>query len=1127
MTLTPGMPGSEHQAEVSALIATLQQADERLDKLLLGRVDAVTSQDGRILVLQRAQHRRQLRETARQAAILSALPSPIAVLDGQGVIVSVNEAWQCFAAANGLVMHDQGVGASYLGVCDAAQGDGATRARQAAAGIRAVLDGSCPMFTLDYGCDSPTERRWFLMRVVPLTDTQPHGAVVMHVDISQRKQAETALHASEIEFRTLADAMPQMVWTAKAQGGLLYSNQRWGEYTGLTQEEGLGDGWSGVMHPDDLQRAWDALHQAMQTASIYTTEVRLRRADGIYHWWLVRAVAQRDAQGEVLKWFGTSTDIQHLKAAESEQTRTNRELMRQGAELRVLIDLMPAMVWFKDTDNKVLRVNQRAAQRLGRTIGEIEGQSAEALFPEQAASHFAADLAVIRSGQPALGLVTNVRDADGERWLQTDRVPYRDDSGQVVGVVVMAQDITDRKRDQDALHQLNAELEQRVRSRTREAVLAREEAEQANRAKSGFLAAMSHEIRTPMNGVIGMLDVLHQSSLTERQVEMIDLIRDSAFSLLQIVDNILDFSKIEAGRLSVEHAPVALAELVEKTCGMLDPLAAKQNVRLSVFVDPALPRRLRGDESRLRQVLVNLAGNAIKFSGGRSTAGRVSVRMVPVANSAHGVALDLVVADNGIGMDEAALGHLFKPFEQADASTTRRFGGTGLGLAITDMLVHLMGGTIAVHSTVGRGSTFTVRLRLALDAGDSRPTPGRELAGMPCRIVGAEEPLGDDLSAYLRAAGATVRRSSDLAAAGTAGAEAGLQVWLVLPDALPDVTLARPAELPAMADAGGMADIRFVTLRWGHRRRPRMASIDCVTLDINAAPRRTVLKAVGMAADRPITDDTQVDVPIRPNPGHAPTRLQALEQGRLILVAEDNDINRIVVLQQLALLGFAADCVADGAQALVSWRTGDYALLLTDLHMPQLDGHALASAIRAEETAGRRTPIIALTANALRDEERRCRASGMDGYLTKPVRLTQLKAAVEGWLGASPARADASRTTAHAAAAARPAPADLDVLAALVGDDPVVINEVLHAFRASATLSGELIRDAAARGAMPAVADAAHKLKSAAQSIGALRLAELCAQIEHMATHPAAEPSPLLPLFDAELQAVLRFIAPA
>jgi two-component system, sensor histidine kinase and response regulator len=1109
MDLTPPPP-IDSEEEVAGLIEQLHAADQRLEHLLKGEVDSVTDRRGRTTVLRRAQGHLRQSELARQAAIVNALPACIALLDARGGIVLTNTAWQRFSGAS--TMHAPGhtVGLNYLGICDLASDEDSGDAKKVAAGVREVISGRAESFSMEYACHSPAQQRWFLLTASPLADGSSRGAVVMHLDVTQRrqaaeamatlslrterkerrlstalasipdfiqifdrngrllfanqplldfwgvaldaavghnfrelnyprrmaatlqrqvarvfetkeavsdehryadvagavtffeiglspalapdgsvefvvgttrniterKQAEIALRESEEGFRAMAESMPQIVWVARPDGWNTYINSQWLAYTGLPLEECLGHGWSMAFHPDDVRAATDAWNLATKTKGAYLIEARLRRADGIYHWWLMRAVPVLDAAGSVLKWLGTGTDIHALK-------------------------------------------------------------------------------------------------------------------------------------------EMNAELEVRVAERTVELNFAREQAEEANQAKSAFLATMSHEIRTPMNGVIGMIEVLHQTSLKGHQVEMIDLIRDSAFSLLQIIEDILDFSKIEAGKMEVSNEPLPFADTVENVCGMLDHLAVKQGVRMTVFVDPALPRMVVGDQSRLRQVLVNLTGNAIKFSGGRPQGGDVGVRAVLVERTDATVTVDLIVSDNGVGIDEVTLPRLFNPFMQADASTTRRFGGSGLGLAISDMLVRLMDGTISVRSTAGTGSTFTVRLPFAVGAPepDIAPEPPL-LQGLNCRIVGSHLGMAEDFEASLRAAGVVVERFAGLAEAVATAQSAGLWTWLMLPGAkLPDMQ-----RLREMVPCPGEASTRFVVLGWGKRRVPQLDAPDVVSVDADSLLSRTLVRALSLAAGR--SREVPADEALAQLASEGPpTRQEALQQRRLILVAEDNHTNRVVVLKQLALLGFVADVAVDGCEALERWRSGDFALLLTDLHMPGMDGYELADAIRREEPAGKRTPIIAFTANALRDEEVRCLASGMDGYLSKPVRLLQLKAAIEPWLGPAPP---------DGVAATRPPLVDLAVLNALVGENPATIAEVLRAFRETAMLSKSQLDQALAEGKGLAAADVAHQLKGAALSIGARHLGELCGRIEEAGmAGDTRGVSGLLQPFTVELDAVIGFAAPA
>ncbi len=554
----------------------------------------------------------------------------------------------------------------------------------------------------------------------------------------------------------------------------------------------------------------------------------------------------------------------------------------------------------------------------------------------------------------------------------------------------------------------------------------------------------------------------------------------------------------------------------------IDEMAQKKGVTLTLFVDPAIPGHVEGDALRLRQVLTNLLNNAIKFSSGQPRPGRVSVRAVLVKNDARECWVEIDVTDNGIGMDGKARANLFKAFSQADASTTRRFGGTGLGLAIVDRLVKLMGGKITVQSVPGKGSSFRVRLPFgAVPAEVDGKALASEVAGLSCVVVGKAGGLADDLATYLADAQAHVERVPDLA--GARQWQAGrndLSVWIV--DADQQSTPTGQLQAADRIEQG----VQFVVLlvERGKRRRARAVGSNTIMIDGNALNRRTFLRAVAAAAGRASLEVEAID----PVPGKgvviAPSREQALRERRLVLVAEDNETNRKVIAHQLALLGYAADVAPDGREAWRLWSSGEYALLLTDLHMPHMDGYELARAVRSTEVPGAHFPIIALTANALKGEDQRCRASGMDDYLSKPVSLLKLKAALDRWLQAGEA-ADAMVVPAEGPALSgqcvTPRSLDVDVLRALVGDDPRVVNDFLIDFRDGAVSLAAELRAACAASQPSRAADTAHKLKSTARAVGALALAELCETIESEGKAGNADTlAALLPRFDAELAAV-------
>jgi PAS domain S-box-containing protein len=798
---------------------------------------------------------------------------------------------------------------------------------------------------------------------------------------------------------------------------------------------------------------------------------------------------------------------------------------------------------------RIVFVNDAFVRTTGFARAQVVGQNPRLL---QGPLTEAAELARIRSAlersEPVHAELVNYASNGLPYWVEMEIVPVSvGDERKISYFVAVQRDITERKQQEAALRELNAELESRVRSRTEELKIARDEALQANRAKSAFLATMSHEIRTPMNGVIGMVEVLQQAQLQQGQLEMVELIRESAFSLLGLIDSILDFSKIEAGHLSLEQRVFDLPGLIEKVCQLQDQGAQARGVRLSYCIDPAIPAQLLGDETRIRQILVNLLGNAIKFSSGGATAGMVRVSARLLEQRRRRISVELRVTDNGIGMDAATVARLFKPFTQADASTTRRFGGTGLGLAISANLLGLMQGTIAVDSRPGEGASFRVVLPLDRLAEDAEPPPVWA-GGLHCMLIGAQitpQPLLDDLRVSLQRLGIAVADCPDPAAAATAAAAGapqapGASVWLVAPG----VDVPAPERLPTQDRGDAGAPTRWVLLRLDEGRGVRALAADVVGADLGALSLRTLRRWLCAGASGR-DDEDAAPPPVLLALPPAPTRDEAIRQHRLVLVAEDNETNRKVIARQLALIGIAADIAVNGREALDCWRARRYALVLTDLHMPEMDGYELAAAIRAEEPHGQRTPIVALTANAMRSEEQRCLREGMDAYLTKPIQLPQLRQAIEDWLKtsamaegkAAPERslrapdkptepAAPAKPAQDPTPAGRPPPADLSVLTELVGDDAGVIAELLQSFRDSALEVCERLRHGL-QGGTPNAASQAHKLKSGARSIGAHRLAELCAAIEAAGAGGAERLPALIDALDGEVQAVLEFIAPS
>jgi PAS domain S-box-containing protein len=675
-----------------------------------------------------------------------------------------------------------------------------------------------------------------------------------------------------------------------------------------------------------------------------------------------------------------ATPATHVDSLPSQSTSAPR--LSDSVLLRIL-EAMPNPLFVKDAAHRRILVNQAWERFTGKRREDVLGRTDYDFFPRELADvYWKNDDEVFASGGTTQHEERLTDESGRDRWVITRKTVVSDESGQPVLVGILTE-ITERR-------QMEAEL-----ARARDLAL------ESARSKSEFLANMSHEIRTPMNGVIGMAGLLRDTRLDRQQFEFVRTIQDSADSLLTVINDILDFSKVEAGKLHFDNVDFELRAVLEGVTDLLAELAEAKKLELSVFVDPEVPEALRGDPTRVRQVLANLVGNALKFT----ERGEVAIRATLVDADETHATLRVEVRDTGIGIAPDAQARLFQPFMQADGSTTRRFGGTGLGLAISRRLVELMGGTIGVDSLPGAGSTFWFTSRLARVSQVRRPLPARTSARLgELRVLIVDDHatnrqiLHHQLGNWgVETGQADGGRSAlhELRAAARHGAPYDLAIL--------------DAHMPGM---DGLQVARAI------RSDPALADTCLVMMTSLHPAAGDELRAAGLAATltKPVkraqllqclTGVLGVDAP--PSPGAPPPIDAVVPDGLpltrgLVLVAEDNPVNQRVAIAQLTKLGFRAHVVDNGREAVDALGTLPVDLVLMDCQMPELDGYGATRTIR-QQGDGRRLPIIAMTAHALEGERRRCLEAGMDDYLSKPIQLEALRAMLDRWCPATAAQA--------------------------------------------------------------------------------------------------------------------------
>ncbi|HEY0864750.1 MAG TPA: CHASE domain-containing protein [Lacunisphaera sp.] len=812
---------------------------------------------------------------------------------------------------------------------------------------------------------------WTDFEMQPLRDEAGvvTGFMSIQLDITERKHAGEELARREAQFRFILNALPVGVsWRSYGEAQDTWVNDAVLRLTGLNREEAMdNNSYRAITAPADWARQeaeYERLHRG--ETDRFSLEKRYLRLDGTEVNGLLDVQVFRGPDGRILQEVSTIADLTELK-------NISRQLAGQEARLRFIFDSVPVgLSWaIAGRDQETRMVNAEHVRLSGvtpeqaRATPEIYQQQTH---PEDAARQ---DILVERMRRGEIDhFVVDKRylHPDGRViWVRLFRRLYRDGTDNPAQELNALVDITELKRVQEELN------------------TAKDTAEKANLAKSQFLAMMSHEIRTPMNGVIGMTSLLLDSPLAPEQREYAETIRVSGEALLTIINDILDFSKIESGKFEMERTEFSLRECVEGALDLMAPRAAEKHIDLLYEVADGTPTNLLGDPSRLRQVLVNLLGNALKFT----EQGEVLLTVRALATEGEAVELIFSVKDTGIGIPAEAIGRLFQSFSQVDASTTRRFGGTGLGLAISKRLAELMGGEMWVESEVGRGSTFSFTIR----AGAVPSKPRVYTGGTKATLQGRRLLIVDDNATNRRILGDLARKWDMVPVAVEQPAEAldRLRQREAFDAAILDM------QMPGMDGAMLAAEIRrlrssdelplILLSSLGRREETAHLFVANLTKPVKPSQLYDVLaKLFWRSGDQP------VEKPVAPVVAAGP---DACFMDR-ILLAEDNAVNQKVALSMLQKLGFRADVAANGLEVIAAVERQPYDVILMDVQMPEMDGlEATRRLGQLRPDPARRPWIIALTANAMQGDREMCLAAGMDDYISKPIKRAELLAAIE------------------------------------------------------------------------------------------------------------------------------------
>lgn len=797
--------------------------------------------------------------------------------------------------------------------------------------------------------------------------------------ISERVKIEAELNTSEAFYHSLVESLPQYILRKDLDKRFTFANKHFCEILGKSLQEILGKTDFDFFPAELAQKYRRDDQKVINTLEPIDVVEAHTTAEGEKIFVHTLKTPIFDSAGKVIGIQGIFWDV-------TERKKMEQDLAHEQTLLQALLDRVPDAIYFKDTESKFIKCSKALARKVGYADPrDLVGKSDFELFsPKHAEKTFRDEQNIIRTGIPLIEITEKEYARDGtESWVLTSKLPMKNQNGSIIGTFGVSKDITVLKKAEQQLSR------------------ARDLAVESTRLKGEFLANMSHEVRTPMNGIIGMNGLLLETDLTEEQREMAHTIKTSAEALLHVINDILDLSKIEAGKLVIEKINLNLRTAVESTIGMFTERALFKNLDIGCVVSHNLPEFFKGDPGRLRQILTNLIGNAIKFTD----QGEILVKVHKVSETNQKIRVKFEVIDTGIGMSKSAALKVFKAFAQADGSTTRKYGGTGLGLTISKQLVKIMDGDIGVESEPGEGSNFWFTLNLTRHPTKSDAPKLPDALTKEIRILSLQQSnLTRKVLAhhfeYMKAKATFIKDPEALLHHLSEAIEKGSPYELVILDQFiggkAGLTVSK-----AIAESAIEPKPKVILLSTlGHRpsfQELKSASVSAIiTRPIRQA---RVWESVVQALSSTSPQDSDTGFISKVSGGEI-ARLNP-EAEHLVLVAEDNPINQGVAIKQLRRLGFETCTALNGQEALELVKNNRVSTILMDCQMPEMDGYEATRRLRRMEQdqswmKGRKPHyIIAMTANALEGDREKCLESGMDAYITKPVNLDELKEALK------------------------------------------------------------------------------------------------------------------------------------